>query len=101
MWLVALFIGSLLLSLIWFWERTTDLNFLFWITKMLPVLIACEMFYWYGFRNAPSFLIARYSMSAMTHVLGILLVVVFLKEGIHLKQIFGILFIVLGLWVLK
>ena len=40
MWLVALFIGSLLLSLIWFWERTTDLNFLFWITKMLPVLIA-------------------------------------------------------------
>ena len=77
------------------------MTFSTWAFQMLPVLILCELFYWYGFRKAPSFIMARYSVSAMTHLLGIFLVVFFLKEGISIKQGIGMTLMITGLWVMK
>jgi len=101
MWVISIFIGSVLLSILWFMERTKDLTFSTWAFQMLPVLILCELFYWYGFRKAPSFLTARYLMSSITHVLGLLLVFFFLKEPFTIKQGIGIIFIVVGIIILK
>jgi len=99
-WLIGIVVGSLMLSFLWFLERTKDLNFITWITQILPVLVVGNLFYWYGFRSAPDFLTARYVMSAMTHTLGWLVALFILKEGVTPINLVGIGFIMLGILVL-
>ena len=45
MWLVTIVIASVILVLLWFFERTTDVTFKAWFTKILPIVIVCELFY--------------------------------------------------------
>ena len=100
MWIVAIACGSITLTLLWFFERTQDLTVSTWALKMLPVLVVCELFYWYGFRKAPSFIAARYTMSAMMHGLGWGLAVCLLGESVTLNAILGAGLIVAGSIVL-
>ncbi len=101
MWIISIFIGSVLLSRQWFIERTEDLTLVTWVFQILPILVIGQIFYWYGFRNAPNFIIARYTMSFITHIFGILVVIFFLKEGISIKQGIGMTLMITGLWVMK
>lgn len=100
MWVVALFLGSLPLILLWIFIRRTDLNFLdFWI-KIAPLCLIGNVFYWYAFRVAPSFVTARYIMSGITHTMGWLAVLIILKEPITWQQIIGAMFIMVGIWIM-
>jgi len=101
MWILSIFIGSLLLSVLWFLERTKDITFSTWAFQMLPILILCELFYWYGFRKAPSFITVRYTMSIMTNLMGLVLIVHFLKEPIHIRQAIGAVLIIIGGFIIK
>jgi len=96
MWLLAIIIGSLILVVLWFLERTNSVGFMAWFTKILPVVILCELCYWYGFRNAPSFLTARYVMSGITHVFGWGLALAILHEGVDVWRLVSIGFVILG-----
>lgn len=96
MWLVTIVIASLILVLLWFFERTTDVSFKAWFTKILPIVIVCELFYWWGFRHAPSFLTARYVMSGITHVFGWVLALVILHEGVDVWKLVSIGLIIVG-----
>jgi len=100
MWVLALLIGSVFLSALWFMERTKDLSLHTWATKMIPIVIICELFYWYGFRNAPNFITARYTMSVMTHIFGWILVLFLLKEPVKYTQVLGAIFIIIGTYIL-
>ena len=95
-WWLAIFLGSVVLTVLWFLERTRDLSFTVWATQMLPVLLVCELCYWYGFRKAPSFLSARYTMSAMTHTLGWVLALCILREGVTWRSVAGAVLIIGG-----
>jgi uncharacterized membrane protein len=101
MWFLGLLIGSLLLSLLWYIERTHAMTFSNWWLKVIPVMDLAELAYWYAFRNSPNWFVARYTMSAMTNTFGILMAVIFLKEGVEFKQAIGIVLIISGGYLLK
>lgn len=101
MWMGALFAGSVLLSGLWFFERTSSMVIKTWVFPILPILILSELFYWYAFKNAPNFWQARYYMSAMTNTLGIAMAMIFLGETMSIKTAIGIAMIITGGIILR
>jgi len=101
MWAVSIIVASILLTVLWFYERTTDLGFRFWIMVMVPLTAIIELGYWYGFRNAPNFLVGRYLMSFVTNGLGVVLAFWILREEVTVTKLLGLVLIVLGLVLLK
>ncbi len=96
MWVASIAAGSIALTFLWYLERTSDLSVQAWAFKMIPVMVIAELFLWWGFRKAPSFITARYTMSAMTHVLGWTLALCVLHEGASAKAVVGCVLIVVG-----
>jgi len=101
MWAAAILLGSLFLVPLWFFNRTADMNLYNWFFKCFPFVIASNVLYWYGFRFAPDFVSARYTMSASTHIFGWLIVIFMLHEPIVAKQIVGVGLIIIGSYILK
>lgn len=95
-WLLAIFIGSIALSALWFFERTRSFSFSAYAKIMLPLVLTVELFYWYGFYHAPNFIAARYTMSAITHTCGWILAIIFLSEPVKVSQILGAALIIIG-----
>lgn len=100
MWILAVILGNLTLFWVWIFIRTTDLSFSGFWTKLAPLCLLGNLFYWYAFRTAPDFITVRYLMSGMTHLMGWLIVVFILKEPIMLQHIVGAGLIVLGAWIM-
>jgi drug/metabolite transporter (DMT)-like permease len=100
MWLLSLFIGSVILALLWFFLRTFDFS-LRNALVIMPTVILANLFYWHAYRTAPSFLAARYLMSSMTHVLGWVLIIFILKEPVTIKQVLGTAMIISGIYLVK
>jgi len=101
MWFWCILFGSLFLSVLWFFERTTALSFEAWVTRILPVLIVCQLFYWYGFRHAPQWITARYLMSAQTNIFGFVLILWILKEPVSIRQWVGVGLVLVGAFLVK
>ncbi|HUU98826.1 MAG TPA: hypothetical protein VM487_24100 [Phycisphaerae bacterium] len=96
MWAASIAVGSIILTFLWYLERTTDVAVKAWATQILPVMVVAELFLWWGFRKAPNFIAARYTMSAMMHVLGWTLALCLLHEGASVKSVVGSALIIAG-----
>jgi len=95
-WFLAMFIGSIALSILWFFERTRSFSFSTYAKVILPLVLTIELLYWYGFYHAPNFITARYIMSAITHTCGWILAILILSEPVKVSQIFGAILIIFG-----
>ena len=96
MWLLCMFIGSMMLTALWFFQRTEAMGWGMWATRIAPIVLVSDVFFWAAIRRAPSFVAARYTMSAMTHTLGLILAFAILHEECSWQKVAGIALIIGG-----
>ena len=95
MWLLTLIIANLILVPTWYIIRKYDYsNGMLLLISALSVV--ANLFYWHSFRTAPSFVTVRYMMSAMTHTMSWVMILLIFKEPISVQQVVGVGMIVGG-----
>ena len=99
-WYLTLLLGSLCLIPTWVLIRECSFT---WVnlTKIISLSIVANLFYWHAFRSSPAFITARYSMSALTQVLGWLLIIFYFKEQIQIRHVIGVAMVVCGGYLIK
>lgn len=101
MWYLTLLLGSLCLIPLWMFIRMSDFTWFNLFVKILPLTILSNLFYWHAFHTSTSFLSARYTMSAMTQILGWLLIILYFKEHVHVRHVVGVVLVLLGGYLIK
>lgn len=100
-WYLSLLLGSLLLVPTWVFIRQCEFTWFNLLVKIVPLSIVCNLFYWHAFHTSPAFVTARYTMSAMTQVLGWMLIIFYFKESIQIRHVVGVAMVIGGGYLIK
>jgi len=98
-WWGGTILGALSLVILNNMSRVMPMGGLNWSILMIP-LILCQLGFWYGFVNAPSFIVCWFIGSAITNILGVGASVLVFREVLTLCTVAGILCIMLGSYLL-
>ena len=94
-WWVGTIAGSVCLAFINSWAKTQDIGLRTQLIVLVP-LILCNLGYWYGFRNAPSFIGCWYTGSALNAITAYTLSIFLFDKSINVYTIAGVACIILG-----
>jgi hypothetical protein len=99
-WYYGTILGTLALVIINSIERAYGMNWKMFLI-ILPILIVCNQGFWFGFYNAPNFMVCWVIGSVLAATMGWISNIFILKESYTIQQIIGNAIAITGLLVMK
>lgn len=98
-WYWGTFVGALLLSALNSFERVMPITVLNSI-RLLPLLFIVNIGFWWGYAKGPKFISVWFLGEALASLTGFLTGIILFDKHIELANLFGVLFILIGSYLL-
>lgn len=104
LWLISIFFAVLIASFLNYLVRAYSINI--WDIRVaigcIPIIMIVNYLYWYGYMKANAFLICWVACIAIGALISFIIDLFLLKEvGLSIKVISGIIFIIIGSFLLN